>query len=384
MHWRQQEVKLRCIICNGKLDEVINVEYKSIPGWGHDFECHIGACAACYHVQQINPLSNDELIQYYTEESVSKVYERGQDLPPDSTIRRFDRYIDFFKMVAGKTFTDSFTWLDVGAHRNHYLSYFCSKFESCNGYGLDFVNPANIKNFYLRDISDDWWGKLPKFDIISGFHVLEHMRNPGNLFKGAVQLLNKDGLLMVEVPNLESRPTRNANYFYLEHIHYFTEKSIRLLADSCGFRCVGICAVSPQYDDDHRFEMPVLMAVFSPKPDDRTAAQYNSVEDLTQLYERIDHIKNLVAAGHQVVLWGSGMHTSFLLSRLEGLAVEICDSSPIRQGSLFGNIKIKSPTEVFTTYPNAICIPSSFSGNHAILSRMAKEFPAIKVFNLYE
>lgn len=45
--------------------------------------------------------------------------------------------------------------------------------------------------------------KEEKYDIIFSFHTLEHLSNISNIFNCFSQLLNKDGILVIEVPNLK-------------------------------------------------------------------------------------------------------------------------------------------------------------------------------------
>ncbi|MCM8792433.1 MAG: class I SAM-dependent methyltransferase [Candidatus Omnitrophica bacterium] len=49
----------------------------------------------------------------------------------------------------------------------------------------------------------DLIAKREKFDIIFSFHTLEHLHNISNIFNYFFQLLNKDGILFMEVPHFK-------------------------------------------------------------------------------------------------------------------------------------------------------------------------------------
>ena len=42
-----------------------------------------------------------------------------------------------------------------------------------------------------------------KFDLITAFHVIEHVKNPIAILKDLFSYLNENGLLVLEVPNIE-------------------------------------------------------------------------------------------------------------------------------------------------------------------------------------
>jgi 2-polyprenyl-3-methyl-5-hydroxy-6-metoxy-1,4-benzoquinol methylase len=80
--------------------------------------------------------------------------------------------------------------------------------------------------------------ELPvSFDLISMFHVLEHLPEPVSALRTIGEKLKPEGLLYIEVPNA----TRlcSPNYmFFKAHTLYFTGKALRNLLEKCGFRVV--------------------------------------------------------------------------------------------------------------------------------------------------
>ncbi|MCB1360521.1 MAG: methyltransferase domain-containing protein [Rhodobacteraceae bacterium] len=68
-----------------------------------------------------------------------------------------------------------------------------------------------------------------RFDVVTLFHVLEHLAHPRAVFAQIADLLNDDGLLVIEVPNFGSPLLPPRNTFFKAHINYFTEPTLRML-----------------------------------------------------------------------------------------------------------------------------------------------------------
>ena len=78
---------------------------------------------------------------------------------------------------------------------------------------------ANVKTGQLADVDG-------KFDVITMFHVMEHIPDPIKTFKKLYDLLNEDGFLFIEVPNIESFSQSPGNTFFKAHIHYFSAATL--------------------------------------------------------------------------------------------------------------------------------------------------------------
>ena len=63
------------------------------------------------------------------------------------------------------------------------------------------------------------------FDLVMSFHTLEHMRFPIEVFTKAARILRTDGAILVEVP------CGAEEYDNTDHLHFFCDKSLRLLLD---------------------------------------------------------------------------------------------------------------------------------------------------------
>lgn len=81
------------------------------------------------------------------------------------------------------------------------------------------------------------------FDVISLFHVLEHLENSEKILVYLKQFLKKNGMLIIEVPNSDdalltlynSAEFKNFTYWVC-HLYSFNEKSLMYIFKKCGLK----------------------------------------------------------------------------------------------------------------------------------------------------
>ena len=88
--------------------------------------------------------------------------------------------------------------------------------------------------------SDVWKGR--DFDLVTMFHVLEHLPDPRRAITYAGGLLKPGGRLILQVPNVASLQARifGARWYGLDvprHLINFTPQALRLLLGQAGFSC---------------------------------------------------------------------------------------------------------------------------------------------------
>lgn len=138
--------------------------------------------------------------------------------------------------------------LDIGCGSGNFLAQLDSEKFDKNGIeinkeGFDSSKKKGI-NVFNRDIADiDFAGK--KFDVISFWHVLEHIHDPIELFRNIKKNINDNGVLIFQVPNTESFGFKygKQNWFHLDsprHLMLYNEKSIQKLCELVGFKIVSV------------------------------------------------------------------------------------------------------------------------------------------------
>jgi 2-polyprenyl-3-methyl-5-hydroxy-6-metoxy-1,4-benzoquinol methylase len=182
--------------------------------------------------------------QKYHGDDVYKKYEKHF---VNFYIKRFDIISKFVSKIGAV--------LDIGCSRGTFLEIF--KNAGWEAWGIEssgsakFAKRRGIKVFKKRfeDVS------LPEkyFDLVILNHTLEHVENPVEVLSKIKRILKNDGLVFVDVPNFGSLSAKilKSKWPYIlpeEHIHHFSQKSIKMLFDSCGYKVVYLKSRSGIWD----------------------------------------------------------------------------------------------------------------------------------------
>ena len=80
-----------------------------------------------------------------------------------------------------------------------------------------------------------------KFDLITMFHVLEHLENPVRDLSHLGQFLKPEGKLVIEVPNILYPDMAFSHKWHPGHLFSFTDQTLSLLLEKAGFSTIS-CA----------------------------------------------------------------------------------------------------------------------------------------------
>lgn len=92
-----------------------------------------------------------------------------------------------------------------------------------------------------------------RFDVVSLWHVLEHLHDPDRTLRDCARWLAEGGLLLLAVPNLDSWQARafRGAWFHLDppfHLHHFAPRSLARALDAAGFDVLETRHLSWQYN----------------------------------------------------------------------------------------------------------------------------------------
>jgi 2-polyprenyl-3-methyl-5-hydroxy-6-metoxy-1,4-benzoquinol methylase len=76
------------------------------------------------------------------------------------------------------------------------------------------------------------------FDVITMYHALEHVENPSGILDTLRTWLTEDGLLVIEVPNVEARCIAPAHRFHFAHFYNFNRETLEALGRKTGYDVV--------------------------------------------------------------------------------------------------------------------------------------------------
>jgi len=192
-------------------------------------------CTKCGHYFIGEFPSENEIISEYSRPVYYKESSEAEELAVKKLWER--RYKSLSKIFIDK----SASFLDVGCGRGFILD--LARKDGLNVVGTEYCEQTaayakNILklNVLIADLLDAKLG-VNKFDIISMWHVLEHVKYPSKYLEKIGKLLKKDGILIIEVPNVEER-NRSLSYHVAQnktHYHYFSEKTLTTLLSNQGF-----------------------------------------------------------------------------------------------------------------------------------------------------
>ena len=77
-----------------------------------------------------------------------------------------------------------------------------------------------------------------KFDLITMFHVLEHLENPVRDLSYLICFLKPGGKLVIEVPNILYPDMAFSHKWHPGHLFSFTDKTLSLLLEKAGFKTI--------------------------------------------------------------------------------------------------------------------------------------------------
>ena len=136
--------------------------------------------------------------------------------------------------LAGYYIENNKTLLDVGAGTGDFL--LCAKSKNWKVFGVEpngkARNLAKEKGIVVKETLKDVQGQ--KFDIITLWHVLEHLPNLEESIERLSNLLQDDGTLIIAVPNFKSYDAKFYGKFWAaydvpRHLWHFSKTAIQKL-----------------------------------------------------------------------------------------------------------------------------------------------------------
>lgn len=77
-----------------------------------------------------------------------------------------------------------------------------------------------------------------RFDLITMFHVLEHLENPVRDLSSLAGFLKPDGKLVIEVPNILYPDMSFSHKWHPGHLFSFTDQTLSMLLEKSGFKVI--------------------------------------------------------------------------------------------------------------------------------------------------
>jgi len=138
--------------------------------------------------------------------------------------------------------------LDIGCARAHMLS--MARDKGWDAYGLEYnaESARHAREGRGLDVrtGNVWDAGFPEgfFDVITIWHVIEHLKDPFRTIQECAKLLRPGGILVVSIPNFDSWQSRLSGrwWFHLDvpfHLYHFSARNFGALLEREGFRIAG-------------------------------------------------------------------------------------------------------------------------------------------------
>lgn len=190
--------------------------------------------------------------QQYDDE-IEAFYENDYDLLMDSEdsqelfldraghpVTKLERLFYPFKKIVENIGLDRGSYLDIGCGKGLALQAFKKTFPKWDIWGYEVSN--RYQSFLQKHIDRDKLILGPshlletsdqKFNIISLFDVLEHVKDPISVLKSAKKLLKEGGYIYIQVPEIYEGLM---DWLIVDHLSHFSLETIQWLAGVCGLK----------------------------------------------------------------------------------------------------------------------------------------------------
>lgn len=329
------------------------------------------ACKKCGLVFADNIPSQAEFNNYY--EILSKYeFNYKEGLVNQDYIKHFSKITGF---IIRHLKNKEAVILDIGCSTGGLLSILKSKGYT-NLLGID-PSPSCVKtvnklyriNASVNNIENFKTNK--KFDLIILSAVLEHVVDFRNSFEKIRSLLNENGLLFIEVPDIEkfwqyvSAPFQQ---FSIEHINYFSKYSLANLLSLFSFRTIkvkdNVSKLSQMIDPDIFILAQKTNNNDSGLVKDKVSASgiKKYIKKCLKTDLRIKKIVNeKLPKQNKIIVWGVGTHTQRLIGAgiLDPVRIiYFVDSNKRYTGKKLYSLTIKSPGDITEKNPILISTQS--------------------------
>ena len=185
------------------------------------------------------PPKKEELALHYSQEYDRSIAAAGDNSP--------ERWRDRKQTLM--QYKQSGAILDLGCSTGSFLKALGSKEWELHGIDMSIESAKKAQaesgaKVYVGDILDAPF-QAASFDVITCFHVFEHLYKPREVLSKVVEWLKPGGIFYVLVPNIDSAGAHifRSYWYALEiprHVFHYSPKSLRIIAQSVGLEVVSL------------------------------------------------------------------------------------------------------------------------------------------------
>ena len=240
-------MEVTCPICNRLIIDVLIKDVNEFDNTYDVFYCRECNTGVTIPVPSLNTSSSLYSLESYRSASGKRFIgpvEAGVYLARQLRRRRIQKY-----KKPGRI-------LDIGCGRGVFLNVMKKTGWNVAGTEHDWITADAIANRYDIHIAagnpGEWGFPTGSFDVVTMYHVLEHMSDPESAIGECSRILEKGGLLVVATPNIRSiQSSLGARlWFHLDipyHLYHFSEQGLSSLIEKFGFHVFKVRRFSLEY-----------------------------------------------------------------------------------------------------------------------------------------
>ena len=246
-------MKKKCRICNNRLISILNFKKVALSGSflkkneiinEKKYPLSVAVCENCKHLQIQNLVKPQKLFNHYEwETGVSKsnielILSLLKSLKKNFNLNKKSKIFEIA--------SNDGTLLKEA--KNRYNSFALGIDPAKNLIKISKKKKVNtIVDFFSYKKSKEIKNKYNSFDFCIARNVIAHTPNPNDIFKGVNNLMNDDGIFIIEVPHLENiyKDNQYDNIFH-EHVGFHSLKSINDLCDKNNLQVIDVEKIESQ------------------------------------------------------------------------------------------------------------------------------------------
>jgi SAM-dependent methyltransferase len=330
---------------------------------------------------------------WYSPEGIARLFEKAGISYGHCDGRERSEWIQEHVQQSGRV-------LDIGCGDGAFLRALPSEFQ-CTGIDVDgyLIRRARERSPGISFLQADWTRGQSgfDFDLITLFHILEHLPNPVSALRRIRTEAKKGTRLIVEVPVIdraqEVQGEDVSGFFSLPHFSNFSKRTLHHMLELGGWK-VQFKQDIPGYNGYR-----IMAQLADPETPSLLENQADRDRETVRIYldRREQSIRRIceqiarIPAGRNILVWGAGHHTEYLDrytslfdTRLRYLIVD-CD--PLKKGTHYHSIPVLHPDRLPPLFWNSNqfqVVVSSFIWNTQICEILSgKGVPADSVTAFY-
>jgi len=355
-----EELKTDCPACGEKSQYICDWEFSGLNDSIFNYMANFFECQSCGLVY-IGNITDERLSVFYAEECNYFDRTHFDILSPENE----EKYQYYREYIIESGLLDT-SIADIGCGRGGFLLWLRKNNWNGNCSGIDVdIKSIPITNKNTRDkgrnqliFKEGTAIDLPFADstqeLLTYFHVLEHIRDIDSVLQEAYRVLNAKGHILIEVPDAErykEDPVGTAFWFSIrEHLYHFSACAISRALRRNGF---GVICVNRGMLPTPEFVYPTLMILAKKNHTNENLIASKSKEIANYIIQSKSELKNQVKVVLEIskkysdiTFWGCSAELFSLLPLLDLKHFTLCDLNKLKQEKNYKGIPIEDPAIV--------------------------------------